>query len=82
MSDPRARVGDASRVVRDVVRAAGDDAVRACGELRRPRLVYVSAASGFVVRWPDASEHNRRWLATALRRRAPAWLHVPWAVVS
>jgi len=80
MSDPSSHVGDVSRVIRDVVRAAGDDAVRACGELRRPRLVSLSARGGVVVRWPDAGEHNRRWLTMTLRRRSPAWLHLPWVV--
>lgn len=80
MTSPSARAGDASRVIRDVIHAVADNAVRACGELRRPRLVSVSVR-GVVMRWPDAGEHDRRWLTMTLRRCSPAWLHLPWVVV-
>lgn len=80
MTSPSARAGDASRVIRDVIHAVADNAVRACGELRRPRLVSVSVR-GVVMRWPGAGEYDRRWLTMTLRRCSPAWLHLPWVVV-
>lgn len=77
------RVGDVSRVIRRIVHAAGDDAVRACGELRRPRLVSV-AAHRLVVRWPGVSSASALvWMRQRLVLSTPMWLRTfHWEVVS
>lgn len=77
------REGDVGRIIRRIVHAAGDDAVRACGELRRPRLVSVSAHR-FVVRWPDVSAASALvWMRQRLVLSTPMWLRtVQWVVMS
>lgn len=76
------REGDVSRVIRRIVHAAGDDAVRARGELRRPRLVSVSAHR-FVVRWPGAGASALAWMRHRLALCTPMWLRtVQWVVLS
>lgn len=77
------REGDVSRIIRRIVHAAGDDAVRACGELRRPRLVSVSEHR-FVVRWPDVSSASALvWMRQRLALSTPMWLRtVQWVVLS
>lgn len=76
-----AQPGSVGRTIRSIVNAVGDDGVRACGELRRARLVFVSRV--LVVRWPGASAELRSWLARLLRLSTPMVLRaIRWEVVS
>lgn len=76
------REGDVSRVIRRVVDSVGDDALRACGELRRPRLVAVTAHR-LAVRWPGANAAALAWMRHRLALCTPMWLRtMQWVALS
>ena len=75
--------GGVGRTIQRIVTSVGDEAVRACGEIGRPRLVFV-APRRFVVRWPGSNLSSAQaWLRQRLALVTPRWLRaVQWVVIA